>query len=603
MTSGYTSFASGANCANRNTTVLVLPSALPSDSLRQQSPGAGTAGGMNSMYRTGPGYTRPTQASMLRTGGLEAEETLAKADEMAVQDLRSAHEALAHELTRTRSQATLRARTLRDENGRLKVDLATMRERAAGLQWRLDTARRGNMGSTAKMAHELADVQHKLLEEHGKLVMVSSEAQALREKAAKAKAQMVCMMADKKSLDKLLRDEKIAHEQAVARMEAERRRMTDCISRSEDKVASASKRTDKLQRELREARSQIGHMSDGQQLAQARENEHAELLVRFNSLQAKHTGLSEATEDACIQMQKADAALRQREEDVQSLALRLSQAESDAESAADREQELRRRLEACETDLADMRERNLSLLDQLSEAQAVKPLSNSDGDRSLKLAEHAAELERKNLDLQEAQTQVKELERQLTLSRRDCELATAAAASERQAATSARTALQVAQQQAASYRESVKAAEAQSAAATTRANVSSTQHELETSKRIEALRAEMEAQALNLQSPRKLPHHQVPLSPGRTAQFSSMQLPSPMPLKLPLHFDKLPPISPASAGTRVMQSRCSQLASQTGATLAAYANATQKDSNAWTIATSDVSPSIERLRWRERLGI
>ena len=47
-----------------------------------------------------------------------------------MQDLRAAHEALAHELTRTRSQATLKTRNLRDENSRLKCDLAAMRERA-----------------------------------------------------------------------------------------------------------------------------------------------------------------------------------------------------------------------------------------------------------------------------------------------------------------------------------------------------------------------------------------------------------------------------------------------------------------------------------------
>lgn len=44
--------------------------------------------------------------------------------------MRAAHEALAHELTKTRSQATLRTRALRDENERLKLQLATQRERA-----------------------------------------------------------------------------------------------------------------------------------------------------------------------------------------------------------------------------------------------------------------------------------------------------------------------------------------------------------------------------------------------------------------------------------------------------------------------------------------
>ena len=49
---------------------------------------------------------------------------------MPAEHLQAAQEALANELTRTRSQATLRTRTLRDENERLKVELATQRERA-----------------------------------------------------------------------------------------------------------------------------------------------------------------------------------------------------------------------------------------------------------------------------------------------------------------------------------------------------------------------------------------------------------------------------------------------------------------------------------------
>lgn len=47
----------------------------------------------------------------------------------------------------------------------------------------------------------------------------------------------------------------------------------------------AAEKTDRLKRELQEARGHIEQLSDGQQLAQAREGEHAELLVRFNSLQ------------------------------------------------------------------------------------------------------------------------------------------------------------------------------------------------------------------------------------------------------------------------------------------------------------------------------
>ena len=45
------------------------------------------------------------------------------------QDMQAAQEALAHELTRTRSQAAIRTRSLRDENERLKMDLAAQSER------------------------------------------------------------------------------------------------------------------------------------------------------------------------------------------------------------------------------------------------------------------------------------------------------------------------------------------------------------------------------------------------------------------------------------------------------------------------------------------
>lgn len=54
-------------------------------------------------------------------------------------------------------------------------------------------------------------------------------------------------------------------------------------------VAACAERTERLQRELQEARSQIGHLSDGQQLARARESKHADLLVRFDSLQVGYS--------------------------------------------------------------------------------------------------------------------------------------------------------------------------------------------------------------------------------------------------------------------------------------------------------------------------
>ena len=64
--------------------------------------------------------------------------------------------------------------------------------------------------------------------------------------------------------------------------------------------------------------------------------------------QANHTGLSAATEDACLQMQKADSYMSQRDSDIRHLKSRLAAAESAlaaAESAAGHAQDRAARLE------------------------------------------------------------------------------------------------------------------------------------------------------------------------------------------------------------------------------------------------------------------
>lgn len=69
--------------------------------------------------------------------------------------------------------------------------------------------------------------------------------------------------------------------------------------------------------------------------------------------QANHTGLSAATEDACSQMQKADAALRLRDTDIRDLRSRLAAAEAAAGGAQDRASHLEGRLAAAESEATE----------------------------------------------------------------------------------------------------------------------------------------------------------------------------------------------------------------------------------------------------------